>query len=919
MTIPRFHLRKKARVVLLAVLGVTGCAVTPRVLSPETVLTEAKEDLALLAQVEEAITTPVDFNVAVARAVKYNREQRLKVMEAVLAARQLDVTRFDMLPELTVSAGYKQRDEFAASASTTFDNGSPAPLDANPTFTVSQGKRRVNKDVSFTWNVLDFGLSYVRAGQQADRYLIAKERERKVLHNIIREVRNAYWRAVSADRLLGQLQPLMERVNEALADSGLIEKMRLESPMDALSYQRELLDIIRILHTQQRLLMNAPIELAQLMGLTPGQDFTLAGGEWVIPEIGMDIATMEETALVMRPELMENRYESRISREEVRAALLEMLPGLELNTGIHFDDNAFLLNKQWIDYGAQVSWNLFKVFKGLASTDAAKAMRSVAEERRLSTSMAVLSQIHLANVSYAQARKEYEIAERYLDVAQRIGQHARIAEQVARAGELKVIREDVSILLAELRRSVAYAELQNSYGTIFVSMGLDPLPDELEDHSVDTLAAAVGERFKRWSEAGSGVVRRPIAEQGPIMDGPGTHAFTFSKESFTVIGDVHYSANQGDGTPLPKWLTLDSESQTFFGNPPPGIEQVDIRLTAKNSTAQVSDRFSLVIRNANDSPSAGTVKIQQASANTLFRYVLPGDIFEDADEGILSYQANLVDGNALPKWLAFDPRGQVLNGMPGTEHVGAYRVTITAVDLHGEEAHTTIPIEVLKSSDSSVDAGQRSTPKVSEEASEVMAIGAAEESGKQIDGSIPKSTDEVWMPEPSEEISQQASVPSASMPGGSSGGYLQIGSFQKRANAERLAADVGRMVDSGVHIRKGTSNGRSLHLIQVGPIDSVEVLNKIIIALEQIGVTQRVFMPFAGYLQIGAFLRRENAERLADSVRETVTVPAHIQEIMNNGRHLYRVQLGPLVSVEVADVIIALEQRGITQHFLITE
>ena len=311
--------------------------------------------------------------------------------------------------------------------------------------------------------------------------------------------------------------------------------------------------------------------------------------------------------------------------------------------------------------------------------------------------------------------------------------------------------------------------------------------------------------------------------------------------------------------------------------------------------------------------------MQQASANTLFRYVLPGDIFEDADEEILSYRATLVDGNALPKWLAFDPRGQILNGMPGTEHVGAYRVTITAVDLHGEEARTTIPIEVLKSNDSSVDAGQRSTPKVSEEASEVMAIGAAEESGKQIDGSIPKSTDEVWMPEPSEEISQQASVPSASMSGASSAGYLQIGAFQKRANAERLAADVGRMVDLGVHIRKGTSNGRSLHLIQVGPIDSVEVLNKIIVALEQIGVTQRVFIPFAGYLQIGAFLRRENAERLADSVREIVTVPAHIQEIMNNGRHLHRVQLGPLVSVKVADVIIALEQRGITQHFLITE
>lgn len=158
----------------------------------------------------------------------------------------------------------------------------------------------------------------------------------------------------------------MKRVNEALADSGLIERMRLEPPMDALSYQRELLDIVRILHTQQRLLINAPIELAQLMGLTPGQDFTLAGGEWVIPEVGMDIAAMEETALVNRPELMGNRYESRISRLEVRAALLEMLPGLSLSSGLHFDDNEFLLHKKWIDYGTQVSWNLFNVFQGVA-------------------------------------------------------------------------------------------------------------------------------------------------------------------------------------------------------------------------------------------------------------------------------------------------------------------------------------------------------------------------------------------------------------------------------------------------------------------------------------------------------------------------------------------------------------------------
>ena len=49
------------------------------------------------------------------------------------------------------------------------------PLPANPTYSVSQDKKRNTYDVAFTWNVLDFGLSYVRAQQQADRFLINKE------------------------------------------------------------------------------------------------------------------------------------------------------------------------------------------------------------------------------------------------------------------------------------------------------------------------------------------------------------------------------------------------------------------------------------------------------------------------------------------------------------------------------------------------------------------------------------------------------------------------------------------------------------------------------------------------------------------------------------------------------------------------
>jgi predicted DNA-binding helix-hairpin-helix protein len=92
---------------------------------------------------------------------------------------------------------------------------------------------------------LDFGLSYVRAQQGSDRYLIAKERERKAVHNLMQDVRTAYWRAVSAQRLLDRVEPLASRVSIAIENSRQIELEQLENPLEALQFQRDLLDIQR--------------------------------------------------------------------------------------------------------------------------------------------------------------------------------------------------------------------------------------------------------------------------------------------------------------------------------------------------------------------------------------------------------------------------------------------------------------------------------------------------------------------------------------------------------------------------------------------------------------------------------------------------------------------------------------------------
>jgi len=90
--------------------------------------------------------------------------------------------------------------------------------------------------------------------------------------------------------------------------------------------------------------------------------------------------------------------------------------------------------------------------------------------------MAVISQVHIADIQYKEAGDSYQLAQQYFDVAQRIKKQVESSRSAQSIGDLTVIREDLNAVLAELRRDVAYADLQNDYGKILVSMGLDPLP-----------------------------------------------------------------------------------------------------------------------------------------------------------------------------------------------------------------------------------------------------------------------------------------------------------------------------------------------------------------------------------------------------------------------------------------------------------
>lgn len=481
-------------VISLLALAISGCAVTSKPIDRSVSEQRAQSDLQAMFADQEPLSAPLTLHEAMARAVKYNLEARLKVMEEAMAQRQVDLATFDMLPRMALSAGYAGRSNISASSSQSIETGTQS---LEPS--TSQDRDRGVADLTMVWNVLDFGVSYVSAKQQGDQRLIVQERRRKVVHTIIQDVRSAYWRAVAADRLLTQIDSLMARVAQARDNSQRLSEQRIGDPIQALSYQRALIEATRQLEEQRRALSLAKTELATLINLPLGTQVELAPDDgYQIPELKVALDTLEQEALASRPELREQDYQARISAAETRKAMLRLLPGLEFSAGGHYDSNSFLVNQSWADYGVKVTWNLFNVLSAPAAIDVAKAGQEVADARRQAMSMAILAQLHVANANFREAQRQFQTSQQLAGLDGQIVEQLRNRYQAQGIGELELIQGELNTLQADLRRDLAYAELRNSYGQLFASVGLDPLPQSIASDSVADIAAALSSREAQW-------------------------------------------------------------------------------------------------------------------------------------------------------------------------------------------------------------------------------------------------------------------------------------------------------------------------------------------------------------------------------------------------------------------------------------
>lgn len=508
---------RKALLPLAAGLFLAGCATSPEFITQQESAIFAADKIARVTANQEPIRSVISLHEAMARAVKYNLDTRVEMAQSALKLRELDLADYKLLPSIVANSGFSGRDIQSASVSRNLQTGR-----LGTEGTTSTDREVLSSDLQLSWNILDFGLSYIRAQQLGDEALIASEARRKVANRVIEDVRTAYWRAVSYQRLSQRLRGLERRAITARANARKLYNDGLTQPTLALSFERELVEVRREIQKVEGDLISAKAQLAALMNVQPGQNFTLADSRsQVVLNIKASPAQLVQTALENRPELREIQYRTRINQKEATAALLELLPGVQLFLGGNFDSNRFLLNNNWLSYGAKASWNVMKLVAYPARKELLDQQDRLLDQRALAVTMAIMTQVHVSRARYAHADRELRTHADYLNVQNDILAQVRAQAATDKAGEQALIREEMNALLAEVRFDLAHAQLQSAFAGVYSALGLDPIDSTVSlDADVKTLTSSIEKLWRKRGDAVGSVranlLRAPRQPKPPL-------------------------------------------------------------------------------------------------------------------------------------------------------------------------------------------------------------------------------------------------------------------------------------------------------------------------------------------------------------------------------------------------------------------
>lgn len=485
-------MRKNLILALSLILVLSACSITPKPIPMSERYKQAKNNLRMLFAHQNDVPRRLDYYHALALGLKYNLDYRIKLANNALQADQLTLAEFAMFPALNTSASLYTRSNKLASFGTTSSGEVTDVLNSTP-------KTLRSSRIGLSWNILDFGVSYVRAQQQGDRYFIAMEEARKQLQQLSQDILKAYWEAYSAQTLMRdtkEFQVILSRASHKLTTAMSDKTIPKES---ILHYQEALLDGNRHIVQLHNKYDKAMLDLKRLLNLPLNGHFVLEPPPHALARMQnlqhISFAKIDAITLVKRPELRGQGYQERIARWGVRSAILQALPGITLSPGWNYNSNKFLVNRMWIDKSVDVAWNLLNLASLPAALDSAEAQIKYEKLKSMALTLTVLTETRFAYSRYQNTIAEYQIAKKQTQNAEALYQLMYERQQASLASDQQVILAKLRAITAKMDENILMSDLSTSLGELYLSTGFDVLPYGITNQPIPVIVQRIKHQF----------------------------------------------------------------------------------------------------------------------------------------------------------------------------------------------------------------------------------------------------------------------------------------------------------------------------------------------------------------------------------------------------------------------------------------
>lgn len=471
----------------LSFLLLTGC-VTSQPDSMDQRYREAKNNVRKLFCQQQHPPRKIDYYQALARGLKYNIDYRVKLANTALQSGQLELAEFAMLPTLTATGSLYTRNNDLASNGVTSTGQLTDVLIATP-------RTLRSARVALSWNLLDFGMAYVRAKEQSERVLIAREESRKQLQLLAQDILVSYWDAYSAQELQKntiefqkELMTAKRKLDQAIVDKTIPQEGILQYEEAILNGKRQ---SIKLKNTY----LKAIINLKRLLNLPLDCDYVLAPPPPSLIKISnfncLDFCKLDAVALVNRPELRGQSYQTRIAKHGVMGVIIQALPGFTLNQGANYNSNQFLVNQKWLDRSVDVAWNLLNLASLPTAIKSAKAQVQFEKLKSMALTLTVLTEIRAAYFNTQNLLEEYNVVQKQVANANAMYMLAHHRYRASLGSNQQVILAKIHLITAKMEENLLIGDMSTAIGQLYLSAGFDVIPLDINNLSLDRIECLV--------------------------------------------------------------------------------------------------------------------------------------------------------------------------------------------------------------------------------------------------------------------------------------------------------------------------------------------------------------------------------------------------------------------------------------------